>query len=196
MPLPFTKVGEVTFKYASFCDSVSGELGRAYYIGKSQYEKGLFANKALDVGDVICAYDGTLLTSSEATDGRPQTHMLRLRDTDFVMDGLPLSRRLRWERSSKRFWPEYVEDWEQGFACIANSSAGSVSNAKLVQVRDDRHNREDGYDPKTQANLPPSITNQMLPRAYLVVSRPTAKDEEILWYYNPTFHSTPVIEID
>ena len=196
MPLPFTRVGDQTFKYATFCEALSAELGPDLYIAKSEFGKGLFANRAFAVGSVLCAYDGALITTSQANDGRAQTHMLRLKDTDLVVDGLPLSRRLRFDRVAQRFFPEFVEDWDQGWACIANSSAGGVSNAKLVQVRDDRHNREEGYDPLTQANLPPSITNQMLPRAFLVASRPIEKHDEILWYYNPTFQAVQVIELE
>jgi len=184
MPLPVTKVGDKTFKYATYCDAVAGELGRTYYIAKSTHGKGLFANRNLAVGEVICAYDGALITTSQANDGRPQTHMLRLKDTDFVVDGIGMSRRIRYDRLAERYWPEYFEDWDQGWACMSRSSAGDLSNATMIQVRDDRHNREQDYDELLQSKLPPSITNQMLPRGFLVAARPIAADEEILWY-NP-----------
>jgi hypothetical protein len=67
---------------------------------------------------------------------------------------------------------------------MSRSSAGNVSNATMIQVRDDRHNREQDYDELLQSKLPPSITNQMLPRGFLVAAKPIAADEEILWY-NP-----------
>jgi hypothetical protein len=66
----------------------------------------------------------------------------------------------------------------------------------MIQVRDDRSNRAATYDPLQQSNLPPSITNQMTPRAYLVASKPMAKHDEILWYYNPTFQNVTVIEVE
>lgn len=196
MPLPATKIGATRFMYATFCEAVSGELGRTYYLAKAEYGSGLFAAKNLEIGQVICPYDGALLSTSQANDGRAQTHMIRLKDTDLVVDGLPMSRRLKYNRVQKRYWPEFIEDWDQGWACMANSSAGAVSNSKMIQVRDDRDHRQDSYDPLLQTALPPRITNQMNPRAYLVASKPIAAHEEILWYYNPTFQDVQVIEVE
>ena len=184
-----TKIAGITFKYATFAEKHQGALGRDYYIARGAYGKGLFARKALLVGTVICPYDGKLLSEPEAK-GKVKTHMIKPRGSHFIVDGLPLANSLRWDKTDKKYWPQDLELWDMGWACIANSSAGGVSNAKMLTLRDDRDVRAAEYDEETQARLPTRVLEILSTRAYLVASRDIEKDEEILWYYNPVFDSS------
>ena len=173
---PPTKIAGITFKYATFAEKHSGALGKDYYIARGVYGKGLFARRALPAGTVICAYDGKLLSDAEAK-GRVKTHMIKPRGSHFVVDGLPLANALRWDKKDKMYWPEDLELWDLGWACIANSSAGGFSNAKMLTLRDDRDVRAADYDEETQARLPTRVLEILSTRAYLVASKDIAKDE-------------------
>ena len=57
----------------------------------------------------------------------------------------------------------------------------------MLTLRDDRDVRSEDYDEDTQARLPTRVLEILSTRAYLVADVDIAKDEEILWYYNPVF---------
>lgn len=196
-PRPAPNIGGVKFKYATFAESRTGHLGKEYYIAKGVYGKGLFANKALRPGDVICPYDGQLISSSDAqSKSRVKTHMLKLVGSSLIVDGLLLAQELSFDKTDQKYWPRDIDMWDSGFGSIANSSAGSGSaNAKMIFLFDDRDIRAGDYDPETQQRLPNRVIDLMNTRAYLVASEDIAKNEEIFWYYNPTLYEPDVIDL-
>lgn len=174
------------FEYASYAEDWEHWLGDDYYIADGAHGRGLFANKRFERGDVICAYDGRMLDVVDARKLKVKTHVMRLAGTQFAVDGWPLARALRFDPADGKWWPEDPEEYELGWAFMANSSAGTGdANARTLSLIDDRAVRRADYDPELQTPLPKAMRDILPRRAYLVAEKTIRKGEEILWYYNP-----------
>lgn len=175
MPRPAKKV-----LYASLADQVCGTLGRDYYIKKSKYGKGVFARHEFETGEILMPYDGDLLKDEEIGT-RKRTHLLRVKESDYVIDGLPLSKDLRLDMQSQEYWPQTVDNFFVGFGALCNSANQLHSNAVMKWLYNDRGRRPESYNPQDQT----FFKNQSLfpKQPYLVAKRPIDAHEEILWTY-------------
>ena len=169
--------------YATLADSLSGQLGRDYYIAKSKYGKGLFARHDIEAGEIICAYDGDLIQDTRSQiGGRKRTHLLRIKDSEYILDGYPMSTRLKYDKNDKKYWPEDIDEFYSGWGAIANSAmTDKDSNAKMIWLYNDRGRRPAGYNIQAQTAL--KDRNIIPKQPYLVAKEKILKDEEILWKY-------------
>jgi hypothetical protein len=161
--------------YASKASLEEGELGIDFYIARSKYGKGLFAARDIMAGEIITRYDGDLIHDSDIGN-RTRTHMLRVPGFDYIWDGYPISRSLRFDRTTKLFT---ADDEEVGFGAIANSS--KHGNARIKWFYNDLVGRPSSYDPYSQKNFPSKNVRPKVP--FLVASKEIQAGREILWKY-------------
>ncbi len=169
--------------YATFADSIAGQLGRDYYIAKSEYGKGLFARHTIEESEIICAYDGDLIQDTRSQMGsRKRTHLLRVKDSEYIIDGYPMSTRLKFDKTDQKYWPEDIDEYYKGWGAIANSSLkGKNSNAKMIWLYNDRGRRPEGYNIQAQTTFP---GRNIIPKQpYLIANKRILAGEEILWKY-------------
>lgn len=168
--------------YASFAKEVQGEFGRDYLIANTRNAgKGLFAKRQFKKGDIIAEYDG------RRTHSVPHitTHLLRVPNSNLLIDGRELSDLLEYDSSSGKYWPKdnNLDDWFRGYAAIANSS--KHPNAKMKFLYDDLSKRDANYSPDSQTYFK---GQDLLPRRpFLVASKDIAPKEEITWKYKVVF---------
>jgi hypothetical protein len=174
-------------------DAVVGHLDTEYVIRDAgAYGRGLFvASQPLRKGALIARYDGVLHTALTLPPGAPRTHMIRLQDSHFVLDGRPLADGLLRGRNGA--WrPAAADDACKGYASLANSSAytDKEANARMVFLRDygvpaAAALAADGADgaPAVPRPLNRALAS-LLPRgAFLVAKHDLAPGEEVLWQY-------------
>jgi hypothetical protein len=188
-PLPLPKsVGEA--------DAVVGHLGAEYVIRDAgEWGRGLFVAAPLRKGALIARYDGVLHTTRTLPPGAPRTHMLRLKDSDFVLDGRPLADGLLRGRDGA--WrPANDGDARMGYASLANSSMDTAKspNARMVfrldygvaataPVGGDGAARPSGALAPA-ARRPNHALASLLPQgAFLVANKDLAPGAEVLWHY-------------
>jgi hypothetical protein len=168
---------------ADEADEVCGHLGVEDEVRDAgEHGRGLFVIKALGAGSIIARYDGVAHDSRTVPEGAPRTHMLRLRNCDQIMDGLPLASGLQ-KRPDGTYWPVRPAEESCGYASLANSAPTErEANAKLVFLksyalpgapRPARRNRD--------------LAELLPPGAFLVAKRLLKPGEEVLWRYQVAF---------
>jgi hypothetical protein len=170
-------------KSADAADAVCGHLGVEYEVRDAgAHGRGLFVTKALAAGSVIARYEGVAHDSRTVPEGAARTHMLRLRDCDQIMDGLPLARGLR-RRPDGSYWPEREAEAGSGYASLANSAPTErEANAKLVFIKS---YALPGAPPPLRRNR--DVAALLPPGAFLVAKRMLKPGEEVLWRYQVAF---------
>ena len=98
--------------------------------GQVCVRQGLFTHRTLLKGDVITEYDGPRAAAAAM---QQRTHLLRIRGSDVVIDGAPISRCLTYDPQSQLYWPHSVADFDRGYGALADSSRGhGRANAVLL----------------------------------------------------------------
>jgi len=176
-------------KYSSFADIIVKKLGDGYLLKDSEIGGiGLFANKNFEKEEIICRYDGVKRHRADINEDIVTSHLLSIKDSDLLLDGLPMRKELIKCCKSNCYWPTDIDLYFQGWACMANSSRGMVNitpNAKMEYFVDDGKVRIENYNPSTQARIPNGLKHVLGKIPYLVAKRAILKGEEILWDYNP-----------
>lgn len=102
--------------------------------------RGLFANTDFRAGCIISVYGGQPIYIKEAVKRKAtisQLYMLRLSDTDFVIDGWQFASGIQSTASPSGVFDPIQENgpqFHQGAGAIANHASGSSANAKLAFV--------------------------------------------------------------
>lgn len=116
----------------------------------------------------------------------PRTHMLRVKGSDDILDGLPLAQRLVRARGGE--WvPADEADACEGYGSLANSAPKAKANARIVFLPDDSAWRRE-YAAKhegvaTPASLPRCLAGMLPKAAYLVATRTLQPLEQVCWSY-------------
>ena len=186
---PTCKYPKVCF--ASLAQEVTGQLGKDYLIANTRDAgKGLFAVHQFKEGDIIAEYEGKRLHTPPLI----TTHLLRVPNSNLLLDGRFLSDLLQYDSRTGKYWPKEnnVEDFYRGFAAIANSS--KHPNATMKFFYDDIGKRSSTYDPQTQTHLKGL---DLLPkRPFLVANRVIHPKEEITWKYKIVYNSNDEYDSD
>lgn len=143
-------------------------LNDGFAVRDSPHGRGLFATRALQKGQFITRYDGEWVHVPTLPADAVTTHMVRVPDTSWALDGLALAASM--VRGPDGAW---VLAGKAGFAALANAADGRHDlNAVLTFVRDDAQTDTIGLRTKGAA--------------YLVAKRDIAAGEEIRWRYHPS----------
>ena len=168
---------------ADAADEVCGHLGAEYEVRDAgEHGRGLFVIKALPAGSIIARYDGVAHDSRTVPEGAARTHMLRLRNCDQIMDGLPLASGLQ-RRPDGTYWPARPAEAVCGYASLANSvPTEREANAKLVFLKS---YALPGAPKPVRRNR--DLAELLPPGAFLVAKRLLKPGEEVLWRYQVAF---------
>ena len=162
---------------------VCGHLGVEYEVRDAgAHGRGLFVIKELPAGSVIARYDGVAHDSRTVPEGAARTHMLRLRNCDQIMEGLPLASGLQ-RREDGTYWPARAAEATCVYASLANSvPTEREANAKLVFLKS---YALPGAPPPARRNR--DLAELLPPGAFLVAKRLLKPGEEVLWRYQVAF---------
>jgi len=183
-------------KYASLADVLINRLGEGYVLKDSDHGVGLFSKKVFCKNEIICAYDGQRIHRSDIGN-RNTSHMLSIKDSDDIIDGLPFRRDLKKDYASGLYWPEDLNLYFVGWAFMANSSRNSCknSNAYIDYIIDDSSIRIQNYNPFEPTKISNNLKNVLPKKPYLFAKETILIDEEILWDYNPFVKDSIVIDL-
>ena len=175
--------------YASVADVECGQLGADYEIKNvPECGRGLFAVRKFAGGALVARYGGTLRHVRCLPEDLPRTHLLRIPDSDNLIDGRPLADGLQVSGCGRVWLPQDAADAGKGYASIANSAEGGRgANARMVFLVDDAGVRPPEYDAHEGKRLCQGLAG-ILPRAaYLVALRDIEAGEEIRWAYQVSY---------
>ena len=184
-PPPLPPTGRWELRYATSADLVCGQLGPDYEIRDvADCYRGLFPVRRFLKGQLVARYGGTRCHEKCLSPGHKRTHILRVPDSNDLIDGWPLARALV-RSPCCRFWlpAPCSTGARSGHASLANSGK---PNTRIVFVADDSGARPLGYDARrpTLLGKPIWFENTHLPRAaYLEATCDIEVVEEVLWEY-------------
>jgi len=146
--------------------------------------RGLFLSaRGVRSGAFLCRYSGAVrdVASLPAAETAPRTHMLRLRGSSRIVDGLPLASRLV-RRSGGEWAPASAEsdDWCCGYAALANAARSEAgANARMIFLPDDTAWRAALPEGERGRSLPRALAQLLPTAAFLVAKRDLQPLEEI-----------------
>lgn len=143
-----------------------------YVVQNSEHGRGVFVTRDMPAGAVLLRYDGERKSVASLPQNAPRTHMLRLRGTDDVIDGLDLADNL-FKCARTGLWKPLEPErfcWSYGALANAATTEGEA-NARLVFLTNDT----------TKASA--AAAKLFAPIPFLVAKRKVVAGEEVLWHY-------------
>lgn len=185
-------------KFSSLADVLTKKIGTGYVLKDSEIGGiGLFANRSFSAGDIICPYDGLKKHRSDIKKEDIKTHILSIPNTDYCIDGLEMRKDLKKDKDGF-YWPEDLNLYFNGWACMANSSRNLInneSNALIEFLICDEQVRFENYNPLDQTKLSNALMYVLPKKPYLIAKKDIKKNDEILWDYNPQIQKVEIIDL-